>query len=167
LEAKAASKLKIGDPVPALAATVTQVFLNISATALDRHARVVADIQDDVPQLLRSALPPRSSPNVAVCSPRPKLSPDTVREAYPLGGAFSRASEITAVSKLKTGLPVPDTAATVNECNAKISVKSFDRQATVVADVHDDVKHRRLGSSPKVAVLSDTPKSRPATVRDE
>jgi len=38
------------------------------------------------------------------------------------------------------GRPVPDTAATVTLAALKISPNGFDRHASVVADVHDDVK---------------------------
>jgi hypothetical protein len=140
-EAAATSKLKIGDPVPDTDATVTLAARNKSATAFDRHASVVADVQDDVKHAPRSPPPPRSSPAVAVGSPTPKSSPDTVTDAYPLIGEFSRASDATAASKLKTGLPVPDTPATVTLALPKMSPNAFDKHANVVADVHDDVKH--------------------------
>jgi hypothetical protein len=99
------------------------------------------------------------------------LSPDSVTDAYPLSGAFSCASEATAASKLNTGLPVPDAEATVTLADWKTSPNAFDRHASVVADVHDDVKHTPRSplpprSSPAVAVCSPTPKSRPETVTD-
>jgi hypothetical protein len=80
----AASKLNTGRPVPETDATVTLARLKMSAKAFDRHATVVADVQDDVKQAPRSPPPPLSSAAVAVCSPTPKLSPETVTEAYPL-----------------------------------------------------------------------------------
>jgi hypothetical protein len=64
-----------------------------------------------------------------------------VTDAYPLIGEFSRASDATAASKLKTGLPVPDTPATVTLARRKMSPNAFDKHANIVADVHDDVKH--------------------------
>jgi hypothetical protein len=156
----------MGDPVPDTDATVTLVLLNMSPKTVDRHANAVADVQDDDRQLPRSPLPPRSSPAVAVCSPTPKLRPDTVTDVYPLYGTFSRTSEATALSKLKTGLPVPETAETVSEANAKMSAKAFDSQIKVVAVVQDDVKHKP-SSSPKVVVRSLEPKDRPETLKDD
>jgi len=146
-------------------ATVTLADWKKSANGLERHDNVVADVHDDVKHTPRSPLPPRSSAAVAVCSPTPKLRPDTVTDAYPLTGAFRRASEAAAASKLKTGRPVPDAAATVTLVKAKMSANAFDRHATVVADVHDDVKHTPR-SSPAVTVCSPTPKSSPDTVTD-
>ena len=84
----AASKLNTGRPVPDTPPTVTLAARNTSPNAFDRHASVVADIHDDVKHTPRSPRPPRSSPAVAVCSPTPKSSPNTVTDAYPLGGAF-------------------------------------------------------------------------------
>jgi hypothetical protein len=166
-----ASKLKIGLPVPETRATVTLAAWKTSPTGFDRHASVVADIHDDVKHTPRSPTPPRSSAAVAVCSPAPKLSPDTVTDAYPLCGALRRTSETIAASKLKIGLPVPDTEATVTVADWKISPTGFERHATVVADVHDDVKHTPRSpappfSIPAVAVCSPTPKLRPDTVND-
>jgi hypothetical protein len=112
-DATAASKLKIGRPVPETAATVALAALNMSPNALERHPSVVADVHDDVKHTPRSPRPPRSSPAVAVCSPTPKLSPETVSDAYPLCGAFSRTSETVAASKLYTACPVPATDPTV------------------------------------------------------
>jgi hypothetical protein len=170
-EAAAASKLKIGDPVPATDATVTLAARNKSAKAFDRHLKVVADVQDDVKHAPRSPSPPRSSPAVEVCSPTPKSSPATVRDANPLCGEFSRTSDATAASKLNTGLPVPDTDATVKLAPWKKSANAFDRHASVVVDVHDDVKHAPRSpppprSRPAVAVCSPTPKFSPDTVTD-
>jgi hypothetical protein len=167
----AASKLKTAFPVPDTPAIVTVAALKMSAKGLDWHASVVADVHDDVKHTPRSPVPPRSSPAVAVCSPTPKLSPDTVTDAYPLCGAFSRAFEATAVSKLKIGCPVPDTEATVTVADWKMSPNGFDRHASVVEDVHDDVKHTPRSppppcSSPALAVCSPTPKPRPETVTD-
>jgi hypothetical protein len=143
----------------------------MSPTSFDRHASVVADTHDDVKHTPRSPTPPRSSPAVAVCSPTPKSSPDTVTDAYPLCGAFSSTSDTTAASKLKIGRPVPDTDATVMLAALNRSPIAFDTHARVVADVHDDVKHTPRSptpprSSPAVAVCSPTPKLRPDTVSD-
>jgi len=107
-DAAAVSKLKIGDPVPDTDATVMIADRKKSANALDRHARVVADVQDDVLQLPRSPPPPRSSPAVAVCWATPKLRPETVNDEAPLCGVFPRTSEAAAASKLKIGCPVPE-----------------------------------------------------------
>jgi hypothetical protein len=56
----------------------------MSPTAFDKHATDVAELHDDVMHTPRSPPPPRSSAAVAVCSPAPKPSPDTVTDAYPL-----------------------------------------------------------------------------------
>ena len=170
-DADAASKVKIGDPVPDTDATVTLAALNKSANAFDRHVKVVADVQDEVRQTPRSPPPPLSSPNVAVCSPIPKCRPDTVTDANPLCGAFRRASETTAASKLKTGLPVPETEATVTLAALNKSPTAFERQVTDVAVLHDDVKQSPLSpvpprSSPNVAVGSPSAKLRPLRVSD-
>jgi hypothetical protein len=87
-DAVAESKLKIGRPVPETEPTVTLALPKMSPYGLELHASVVADVHDDVMQTPRSPLPPRSSPIVAVCSPAPKSSPVTVRDEYPLCGAF-------------------------------------------------------------------------------
>jgi hypothetical protein len=119
-----ASKLKIGLPVPDTEATVTLAAWKTSPTGFDRHASVVADVHDDVKHTPRSPTPPRSSAAVAVCSTTPKSSPDTVKDAYPLCGAFCSISDTTAASKLKTDLPVPVTAATVMLATANTSTKA-------------------------------------------
>jgi hypothetical protein len=152
-DAVAESKLKIGRPVPATVATVTLALPKMSANAFERHATVVADDQADVKHTPRSPLPPRSSAAVAVCSPGLKLRPDTVTDAYPLWGAFSRTSEATAESKLKVymGRPVPDTAATVTVAALKMSPNALDRHASVVADVHDDVTHTPRSPPPPLS----------------
>jgi len=80
-EPNAASKLKMGCPVPETAPTVTLAEVKISANAFDRHASVVADSHDDVKHTPRSPPPPCSSPAVAVCSPTPKLRPEIVTDA--------------------------------------------------------------------------------------
>jgi hypothetical protein len=152
-----ASKLKTARPVPDTVATVTVVVPKMSPNGFERHASVVADVHDDVKHTPRSPPPPRSSPAVAVCSPTPKSSPDTVKDAYPVSGAFRRTFEATAASKLKIGCPVPDTEATVTVEDWKMSPNGFDRHRRVVADIHDDVKHTPRSpppprSSPIVAV---------------
>jgi hypothetical protein len=135
------SKLKTGLPVPATAATDTLAALKMSPNAFERHANVVAEVHDEVKHTPRSPPPPRSMPTVAVCSPTPKLSPDTVTDAYPLCGEFRRPSEATATSKLKIGRPVPEYDATDTVAALKMSPNAFDRHDRVVADDHDEVKH--------------------------
>ena len=109
---------------------------------------------------------------VAVCSPAPNERPETVTEYPPDIAKFGcSVNEAAGASKLKIGLPVPDTVATVTVAVLKMSPKAFDRHPKVVADVHDDVKQtprspRPPRSSPAVAVCSPTPKSSPATVSD-
>jgi hypothetical protein len=109
----AASKLKIGRAVAATPATVTLADLNKSPNAFDTQAIVVADVHYDVIHAPRSPAPPRSSPAVIVGSSTPKSSPETVTDAYPLCGAFRRASDTTAASKLKPGADVPATPPTL------------------------------------------------------
>jgi len=167
----AASKLKIGRPVPDTAPTVTLTARNMSANAFAWQRNDVTDTHDDEKHAPRSPPPPRSSPAVAVWSATPKLSPDTVSETYPLGGVFSRTSEAAAASKLKMGLPVPDTNASVTVAALNRSPIAFDRHATVVADVHAEVKQTPRSpppprSRPAVAVCSPTPKASPETVTD-
>jgi hypothetical protein len=108
-----ASKLKIGLPVPDTEATVTLAAWKMSPTGFDMHANFVADVHEDVKHTPRSPRPPLSSPAVAVWSPAPKSSPDTVKDAYPLCGEFRRTSETTAASKLKAAFIVPATLPTV------------------------------------------------------
>jgi len=129
----------------------------MSPTGFERHASVVADVHAEVKHAPRSPPPPCSSPAVAVCSPTPKLRPETVNEAYPVSGAFRLICDAAAESKLKIGRPVPDTDATVTVLLPNMSANAFDRHASVVADVHDDVKHTPRSpppprSSPDVAV---------------
>jgi hypothetical protein len=109
--------------------------------------------------------------NVAVCSPTPKSRPATVNDAYPLSGKFKKLPDAIAESKVKIGCPVPDTDETVTVALLKMSLKAFETHATVVADVHDDVKQTPRSpppprSSPAVAVCSPKPKFRPETVTD-
>jgi hypothetical protein len=158
-DAAAESKLKIGRPVPAADATVTLPLPKFSTSLFDRHPRVVADVHDEVKQT------PCSSPAVAVCSRTPKFSPLMLNGAYPLCGAFSRTSDATAESKLKIGRPVPAADATVTLPLPNISKSPLDTQPTVVAEVHDDVKHTPR-SSPALAVASLVPKLTPLTVND-
>jgi hypothetical protein len=167
----AASKLKIGFPVPDTAPTVTTADLKRSANAFDRHASDEPESHDEETHDPRSPPPPRSSPAVTVWSLEPKLRPATVNDAYPLEGAFNCESDATAASKLKIGRPVPATTATVTVAALKMSPNGFDRHASVVEDVHDDVKHTPRSppppcSSPALAVCSPTPKPRPETVTD-
>jgi len=117
----------------------------------------VPEVQEDVEHSAESPETPISSPVVAVCSPTPKSSPDTVRDAPPETGVFKVKMEATAASKLKIGCPVPDTVATVTVVAPKMSPNGFDRHLRVVADDHDDVKHTPRSpppprSSPIVAV---------------
>jgi hypothetical protein len=68
-------------------------------------------------------------------------------------------TEAAGASKLKIGLPVPDTDATVTVAVLKMSLNVFERHASVVADIHEDVKHTPRSpepprSSPAVAVCS-------------
>ena len=112
-DTEGASKLKIGRPVPDTDPTVTLTLPKMSPKLFDRQLTVVADVHDDVRHDPRSPPPPRDSPAVAVGSPTPKSRPLTVSDAYPLCGAFSRASEAAAESKLNAAFIVPATPPTV------------------------------------------------------
>jgi hypothetical protein len=158
-DATAESKLKIGCPVPTANATVTLPLQDVSNSSLDKQPRRVADVQDDVTHTARS------SPTVAEKSREPKFSPLTLNDAYPLCGAFSRTSDAAAESKLKLGMLVPASDATVTLPLPKISKSAFDAQVKVVADVQDDVTHTPR-SSPAVAERSRKPKLSPLTLND-
>jgi len=138
----AASKLKIGFPVPDTAPTVTTADLKRSANAFDRHASDEPESHDEETHDPRSPPPPRSSPAVTVWSLEPKLRPATVNDAEPLEGAFNCESDATAASKVK----LMDAVLAIVAVTVTLAVKSKSpselvRQATVVDDVHDDVKH--------------------------
>jgi len=62
----AASKLYPVLPVPDTDATVTLAHLKRSPKAVERHTKVVEDVQDDVKHTPKSPLPPRSNADVAV-----------------------------------------------------------------------------------------------------
>jgi hypothetical protein len=64
-----------------------------------------------------------------------------VTGAKPDNAIFSCTADTTAVSKLNTGNPVPETTATVTLTVFIKSPNAFDKHANLVADVHDDVKH--------------------------
>jgi hypothetical protein len=96
----AASNEKIGCPVPTTEETVILTHPNMSANALDRQDRAVADDHAEVLQTPRSSLPPCAIPAVAVDWLGPKLRPLTVNNAPPLRGAFSSTLDIIAESKL-------------------------------------------------------------------
>jgi len=66
---------------------------------------------------------------------------------------------------------VPDTVATVTVADLNRSPKAFERHATVVSEVHDEVKHDPRSPPPPrfipaVADTSRLPKSKPDTVND-
>ena len=90
-----------------------------------------------------------ASAPLTVCSPTPKFRPETVTEYPPDIAKFGCSKNDDAgASKLKIGLPVPDTEATVTLAAWKMSTTGFDMHASVVADVHDDVKHTPRSPSP-------------------
>ena len=129
-----------------------------------RHTALVADVHDDVEQLPTLSAPPISRPTLAVGSPTPKLSPDTVTEAYPLNGAFRRASETTAPSKLNHPVSVPTMALTLTVVLTVEPLQARRAHATVVADVHADVAHTSAVASEIVAVGLEVPKLSPLIV---
>ena len=102
LDPTAASKLKIGRPVPDTDPTVTLALPKMSPRLFDMQLTVVADVHDDVRHDPRSPPPPRDSPAVAVCSPTPKPRPLTVSDAYPLGDALRTELEAAAASNENT-----------------------------------------------------------------
>jgi len=158
-EATAASKLKTGADVPAIEPTLTADNPNIVRIELLRHEIVVADVHDDVPHAtISSAL-------VAESSPDPKSSPEIVKELPPLTAELRAAPEATVVSKLKTGADVPATPPTLTADSPNIVLIELLKQASVVADVQDDVPHATI-SSAVVAVSSPKPKSSPTTVTE-
>ena len=149
-EAAAASKLKIGLPVPDTAATVTLADLKMSPNAFDRHATVVADVQEEVKHTPRSPPPPCSSAAVAVKSATPKSRPDTVRDAYPLRGAFWWLCEASAASKLRVNREVPAIEPTVSRSSRSVATVELiiepAEQRRLVADDHAEVEHAILDS---------------------
>ena len=103
----AASKLKALLAVPATAPTLTADRPYIVLIELLRHAIVVADVHDDV---LHATI---SSALVAVCSPTPKSSPETLTEPPPLGAAFRWPLDAIGASNVMIEAPVPTTPLTV------------------------------------------------------
>jgi hypothetical protein len=156
-ETTAISKLKTARPVPGIAPTVTCAYPFTSKRLTVLHIVEVPEVHIVVEQLATFPAPPISSPAVAVCSPIPKFNPETVTGAKPDKGMFMKMPDTTAVSKLKTGRLVLATVATVTVMLPKISARGFERHASVVADVHEDVRHEPRSpppprSSPAVAV---------------
>jgi hypothetical protein len=168
-ETVAASKLKIGLPVPEIEERVNVAAAKTSANALDRHASVVADVQDAVKQTAVLPAPPGSRPTVAVWSLMPKSRPDIDKDAWPLCGAFIRACDTTAASKLKTPMLEPTTFPTVTstrrEANESTDDSAAPRHFKEVAEVHAEVNALTKLKTP-VAVCSAAPKSSPETVKD-
>jgi len=146
----------MGADVPATPPTLTADSPNIVLIELLRHASVVADVHDDV---LHATI---SSALVAVSSPDPKSSPETVKELPPLTAELRAAPEATAASKLKTGADVPATPPTLTADSPNILPIELLKQASVVAEVQDDVIHTTI-SSALVAVRSPKPKLSPTT----
>jgi len=108
-ETIAASKLKTGDDVPAIAATVTVDCPNMVFNEPVMHVVVVDDVQDVVPQGTNS----REVVNVT--SDTPKSSPTTVTELPPLAGVLNRKTQLEATgeSKLNASTSVPATPPTL------------------------------------------------------
>ncbi len=69
------------------------------------------------------------------------MSPKTVKDVQPLGIAFVRESEAAAASKLKIPRPVPHVDETVTVTELERSQSAFDWHVSIVAALHDDVKH--------------------------
>jgi hypothetical protein len=159
-DATGPSKLKPSTFVPATVPTVTTIDCSnrwlivapIPRALPAKHRRLVDELHDDVshstcvysPELNDDARAP-----VAVCSPAPNERPDTVTEYPPDIAKFGcSVNEAAGASKLKIGWPVPDTAATVTLALPKMSPKAFERHASVVADIHEEVKHTPRSPEP-------------------
>ena len=127
--------------------------------ALDKQLNTVADVHNDVTHNASD------SAVLTVCSPTPKLSPQTVTELPPLTAEFNSPYDTTAASKLKTGADVPATPPTLTADIPNIVIIELLTHTIVVADVHDDVPHATI-SRAAVAVTSPTPKSSPQTVTE-
>ena len=159
VDATGESNEKMGEPVPATPPTLTADSPNIVRIELLRQAIVVADVQDDVSHAtISSAL-------VAVSSPTPKSSPETVTELPPLTAVFNATEETRAVSKLKMRDDVPAIAATVTADSPNIVLNAPETQEVDVAEVQD-VEPHGTNSRAAVDVTSLTPKSSPTTVTD-
>ena len=169
-DVSAASKLKIGIPVPETAATVTPAARKMPPNGSDKHLTLVGFVHDDVKHTPRSPAPPCSSPADAVCSPTPKLRPVTVRDAYPVCGAFNRTSETAAASKLNAPVTVPATPPTVTDALACLASDAMADaapvwQLTVVEELQIDVRHTAPERN-DVCENSQFAKLRPVTVTD-
>ena len=153
--------------VPKTALTVTHSPALADAPVPGLHATVVLDVHADV--LHSSSM---IACAVGVLATAPKLSPEIVTEMPADNGVFVLGSKLAVgKSKLHTGMPVPATAPTVTTLHPKMSTTGFNKHATVVAELHDDVKHTPRSpppprSSPAVAVCSPIPKLSPVTVTD-
>ena len=113
------SKLKTG-----LATTpmLTADSPNTMRIELLGHEIVVAEVRDDV-TVPHAAI---SSELMAVWSPNPMSSAETVTGLPPLGAAFGAKDEPAAATELKLGNDIPKVA---------------------VADVHDDLPHGTISSA--------------------
>ena len=160
VDATGESNEKMGEPVPATPPTLTADSPNIVRIELLRQESVVADVHDDVPHATIS------SEFVAVWSPSPKSSPETVTELPPpLTAVFNATEETRAVSKLKMRDDVPAIAATVTADSPNIVLNAPETQEVDVAEVQD-VEPHGTNSRAAVDVTSLTPKSSPTTVTD-
>ena len=98
-------------------------------------------------------------------------SPLTVSDAYPLCGAFSRASDATAESKLNPAFIVPATPPTVTHVltstanSASLGGINAVWHLTFVRELQLDVRHV-CSDSTDVCVASLVPKFSPITVTD-
>ena len=137
----ATSKLNTGTDVPAIPPTLTADSPYMVLIEPLRHLIVVVDVHDDV---LHATI---SSALVAVCSPTPKSSPETVTELPPLTTTLRAAPDTTATLKLNTGADVPATPPTVTADSPNIVLIDLLKQARVVADVHDEVIHTTISSA--------------------
>jgi len=100
-----------------------------------RQEIVVADVHDDVSHATIS------SAVVAVCSPKPKSSPETVTELPPLGAMLRANEDAIAASKLRTGADVPTTPPTLTADSPNIELIGALTHTSAVAATHDDVLH--------------------------
>lgn len=89
------SKLKVDNPVPATALIDIAADLCAFESSGDRHCTDVPELHDAVAHESGSNLA------VAVKSAVPKLSPETVTDAFEECGMLRKAAETTEASKLR------------------------------------------------------------------
>ena len=156
------SKLNAFAAVPAMAATLITTDMSIYVDGAVEHAVLVADVHDSV---LHTTL---ARARVAVSSPYPKLSPETVMDEPPVRTAFGIAPTLTAgTSKLKAALPpVPVTAPTVMSTKADTYSLGAGMHRMRVPVDHDEELHKLSAITALAVKSARPPKFIPVTVID-